>query len=120
MIPLSLAYEILVSLLLIVTIGYCFVLDRKLKALRNGQDGVRQSIAELVQATIKAETAMHGLHATSAEIQGELDEKMIEARTLARHLTSAPINKLRGDESRGNRDDGPDNGALMGRLKKVG
>lgn len=119
MIPLSLAFEMLVSLLLVVTIGYCFVLDRKLKALRNGQDGVRQSIAELVQATVKAEAAMHGLHATSKEIQDELDEKMIEARTMARHLTSPTIAKLRTKDVQEEREADRES-SLMGRLKKAG
>jgi hypothetical protein len=82
----SLAFEILVSLLLIVTIGYCFQLDRRLKALRTGQDGVRQSITDLVQATIQAEQSVKQLTKTGELVTQELEDRIIEAKSLARKL----------------------------------
>ncbi|MBL4595532.1 MAG: hypothetical protein JKX99_03025 [Robiginitomaculum sp.] len=76
----SLAFEILVSLLLMVTIGYCFVLDRRLKALRSGQDGVRQSIVELVQATLQAEQSVQLLTKTGTQITQDISAKITEAK----------------------------------------
>jgi len=83
----SLAFEILVSLLLVITITYCFILDRRLKALRSGQDGVRQSISDLVQATLQAEQSIHKLTVTAEKVGGELESHIVEAKTLNRSFS---------------------------------
>ena len=83
---LSLGFEILVSILLVITIGYCFILDRRLKALRSGQDGVRQSIQDLVQVSLAAEQSVHRLAKTSEQVTVELQENIIEAKELTGKL----------------------------------
>lgn len=110
----SLAFEILVSVLLIVTIGYCFALDRRLKALRSGQDGVRQSIQDLVQATLQAQQSVHDLTKTGEQITHELEARIVEAKTLTTKLStnSLPIETRRPTETK------PASG-LIDRLKRA-
>jgi len=87
---LSIAFEMLVSLLLVVTIGYCFQLDRRLKALRSGQDGVRESILQLLQATAKAEQSVEALTRTGTTVTTELESRIVEAKILTRKLGAEP------------------------------
>jgi len=97
---LSLGFEILVSILLVITIGYCFILDRRLKALRSGQDGVRQSIQDLVQVSLSAEQSVHRLAKTSEQVTEELQASIIEAKALTGKLpagTPKPRDKTRQD-----------------------
>lgn len=77
----------LVAILLIVTIFYCLLLDRRLRALRSGQDGLKSVIAELDVATARAERAIGQLSALgSRETQG-LEKAMRDARTLSDELS---------------------------------
>ncbi|MCF6293457.1 MAG: DUF6468 domain-containing protein [Robiginitomaculum sp.] len=92
---LSLGFEILVSILLVITIGYCFILDRRLKALRSGQDGVRQSIQDLVQVSLSAEQSVHRLAKTSEQVTEELQASIIEAKALTGKLPAGML-KARG------------------------
>ncbi|PHR60905.1 MAG: hypothetical protein COA47_06785 [Robiginitomaculum sp.] len=85
---LSIAFEILVSLLLVITIGYCFVLDQRLKALRSGQDGVRQSIVELISATGQAEHSIRLLKETGTTVSQELEAHILEAKALGQKITA--------------------------------
>ena len=47
----GLAIESLVAALLMLTIGYCALLNKRLKLLRNDEQSMRGTIAELVTAT---------------------------------------------------------------------
>lgn len=71
--------EGLVALLLIVTIGYCMVLNRRLKRLRADEEVLRATITELVQATGIAERAITGFRETAGECDRNLSHKLKQA-----------------------------------------
>ena len=49
--PLGLIVETAVAVLLALTIGYCVVLNHRLKRLHADRDTLRKMVADLVQAT---------------------------------------------------------------------
>src|SRR4051794_41872586 len=61
---LGIAIESLVAALLIVTIGYCMLLNKRLKRLKADEHSLRATIAELITATEIAERAIGGLKHT--------------------------------------------------------
>jgi len=82
----TLAIEGLLIFLLVITICYCFILDRRLKVLRAGQNDLRKVIADLSQTTRTAQEAVAGLKATADDVDQKLSAKLNEARTLTSHL----------------------------------
>ena len=48
---LGIAIESLVALLLVVTIGYCMLLNARLKRLKADENSLKATIAELITAT---------------------------------------------------------------------
>lgn len=85
--PFSTVLEIIVCLFLAATIAYCAVLDRKLRAMRAGQDGMRELVGELNAATQRAAGAIDGLKRASEESGEELAERIRRARGLADELS---------------------------------
>ncbi|MBX3505880.1 MAG: hypothetical protein KF895_10415 [Parvibaculum sp.] len=85
--PFSTVLEIVVCLFLAATIAYCAILDRKLRAMRAGQDGMRELVAELNAATQRAVGAIDGLKRASEESGEELAERIRRARGLADELS---------------------------------
>ena len=85
--PFSTVLEIIVCLFLGATIAYCAVLDRKLRAMRAGQDGMRELVSELNAATQRAVGAIDGLKRASEESGEELAERIRRARGLADELS---------------------------------
>lgn len=83
----SLAIECLVALLLLITIGYCVVLNRRLKRLRDDEQALKGTIGELVTATEIAERAVRGLRATVAEAESSLGERIGQARQAAEDIS---------------------------------
>jgi hypothetical protein len=75
----SLATEGLVALLLAVTIGYCALLNRRLKRLKADESGLRKTITELVMATEIAERAINGLKHAAVECDKTLAKRVREA-----------------------------------------
>jgi hypothetical protein len=71
--------ETLVCVLLATTIGWCVVLDRRLKKLKADEHTMRRTIVDLVGATERAERAIAGLRG----IVTDCDE------TIAAHLRDA-------------------------------
>ena len=69
---LSLIIELIVSLLLVVTISYCFIVNRKLTALRADQSGLRQVIGELNRSAERAERAIAQMRQTAQAVDGEI------------------------------------------------
>ena len=61
----GLVIESLVAVLLLLTIGYCMLLNRRLKRLRADEQSMRAMIAELITATEIAERAIGGLKVTT-------------------------------------------------------
>ncbi len=87
MIPsLGIIVEALVSLLLLLTIGYCIVLERRLKRFRADEEDLRATIAELVTATEIAERAIIGLKATASECDKSLTHRLRQAEKLTDDL----------------------------------
>jgi hypothetical protein len=77
------AIETLVAALLMITIGYCIVLNRRLKRLRTDERALRQMIAELVGATETAERAIAGLRLTVEDSDRTLGERLRSAERLS-------------------------------------
>jgi len=76
--------ESLVSVLLLVTIGYCVLLDRKLQRLRADESQMRQTVVDLGLATERAERAIDGLRKTLADCDQSLAERLrVAERTTA-------------------------------------
>jgi hypothetical protein len=83
---LSSAIELTLTALLAVTLVYCIVLERRLAALRKGQDGLKGTIAELNAAIGAAGASMRALKTSAAEAAEQLDGKLGRARALADEL----------------------------------
>jgi Domain of unknown function (DUF6468) len=71
--------EILVAILLVLTIGYCMLLNRRLKLLKSEEDSLRATISELVTATEIAERAIAGLKLTVEECELGLGARLRSA-----------------------------------------
>ncbi|HVP86309.1 MAG TPA: DUF6468 domain-containing protein [Rhizomicrobium sp.] len=83
---LTLVVELILTALLAATLFYCIVLERKLAALRSGQDGLKKTLASLNAAVAAASTSMVTLKSTAGEITQILDERLGHARGLADEL----------------------------------
>jgi hypothetical protein len=82
---LGLVIEGMVALLLLLTIGYCMVLNQRLKRLRTDEGSLRAMIGELVAAAEKAERAIGGLKQTVQESDHTLGDRI----RVAEHLAAA-------------------------------
>lgn len=82
----GLVIESLVAVLLVVTIWYCTLLNRRLKLLRNDEQSMRGTIAELVTATEIAERAIGGLKITVRECDENLGSQLSTGAELAMKL----------------------------------
>ena len=83
---LSVIIELIVALLLVVTISYCFVVNRKLAALRTDQTGLRQVVAELNRSTERAEKAIVEMRRTAHTVEGEMASHFEAARQVRDEL----------------------------------
>ncbi len=90
--PLGLMIETLVAVLLMVTIGYCVILNSRLKRLRADEESLRATISELITASEIAERAILGLKATAGEADHTLGQRLVEAEQLS-HDLNAQIEK---------------------------
>jgi hypothetical protein len=68
--------EMLVAILLLFTIGYCVVLNNRLKRLKADEQTLKATIAELITATEIAERAVAGLKTTAHECDRSLGERL--------------------------------------------
>ena len=75
----GLIVEMLVAILLMLTIAYCMVLNRRLKRLKADEHLLRATISELVTATDIAERAIAGLKLTVRECDLGLGERLRSA-----------------------------------------
>jgi Domain of unknown function (DUF6468) len=78
--------EALVAILLLVTIGYCTVLNNRLKRLKADERVLKATIAELITATEMAERAVAGLRTTARECESTLGERMMAAEQCCAEL----------------------------------
>lgn len=72
----GLVIEGMVSMLLLLTIGYCFVLNSKLRRLKADEQALKATIAELITATEIAERAIAGLKVTVRECDQTIGERL--------------------------------------------
>jgi F0F1-type ATP synthase membrane subunit b/b' len=84
--PITLVIEVVLAVMLAVCLYYFWRLDRKLAALRTGQDGVIAAAAELAQATAQAEQAVRSLRATAQDAGRDLQARINDARATADRL----------------------------------
>ncbi|GAB1716671.1 MAG: hypothetical protein NTAFB05_17130 [Nitrobacter sp.] len=83
----GLAIESLVAVLLILTIGYCMLLNKRLKRLRADEQSLKATIAELITATEIAERAIGGLKHTVRDVNENLGNQIVSATELSRQLS---------------------------------
>ncbi|HEY1837268.1 MAG TPA: DUF6468 domain-containing protein [Rhizomicrobium sp.] len=83
----ALFVEILLSALLLATVVYCALLERKLSALRKGQDGLAETIGELNRAIVSASVSMRTLRATADDAGKLLQEQIGKARGMIDELS---------------------------------
>jgi len=82
----GLVIESLVAVLLLLTIGYCMLLNRRLKRLRADEQSMRAMIAELITATEIAERAIGGLKVTVRECDENLGAQLTAGTALSAKL----------------------------------
>lgn len=83
---LGMIIEGLVAILLMLTIGYCMLLNKRLKLLRADEDALRATIAELITATEIAERAIAGLKSAAHDCETGLGERLGRAEILNTEL----------------------------------
>ena len=101
----GIAIEMLVAVLLMLTIGYCVLLNKRLTRLKADEHSLKAVIAELITATEIAERAIGGLKhavrdvnenlgsqlAAATEMSDQLHKQLDEADTVVRRLSRIAI-----------------------------
>src|ERR1700733_3916102 len=83
---LGLAIESLVAVLLLLTIGYCMLLNSRLKRLKADESSLKATIAELITATEIAERAIGGLKHTVRDVNENLGNQLTSASQMSQQL----------------------------------
>jgi hypothetical protein len=83
---LGLMIESLVAVLLVLTITFCLMLNRRLKKLKADEQALKGTISELITATEIAERAIAGLKMTVRDCDQNLSERLRAGESLAREL----------------------------------
>ena len=78
--------ESMVAVLLLFTIWYCMVLNKRLKALKADEHSLKATISELITATEIAERAIGGLKVTVRECDANLGAQLSTATDLTEKL----------------------------------
>ena len=74
------AAELILEVLLAATLCYCIVLERRLAAVRRGQEGLQRMVGELNMAIAGAGTSLRALKAAAGESASSLDDRLKRAR----------------------------------------
>jgi hypothetical protein len=80
------AIESLVAILLMLTIGYCMLLNGRLKRLKADEHSLKATIAELITATEIAERAIGGLKHTVRDVNENLGNQLTSAAQMSLQL----------------------------------
>ena len=72
--------ELGLEMLLALTLVYCVILERRLAAVRKGQEGLSRTIGELNMAISGAGASLRALKAAAGEAALTLDERLKRAR----------------------------------------
>jgi hypothetical protein len=83
---LGIVIESLVAVLLLLTIGYCMLLNARLKRLKADEHSLKATIAELITATEIAERAIGGLKHTVRDVNEHLGSQLAAATQMSAHL----------------------------------
>ena len=78
--------ESLVAILLLLTIGYCMLLNTRLKRLKADEHSLKATIGELITATEIAERAIGGLKHTVRDVNENLGNQLTSAAQLSQQL----------------------------------
>jgi len=93
--PFGVFVESAVSVLLVVTIGYCVVLNERLKRLHADRSALQQMVTDLVRATDLANAAVQELKATAVEADAAHGARIEEAERfgieLANHVAAGQL-----------------------------
>src|ERR1700745_2338668 len=83
---LGIIIESLVAVLLVLTIGYCVLLNARLKRLKADEHSLKAVIAELITATEIAERAIGGLKHTVRDVNENLGSQLAAATHMSEQL----------------------------------
>ncbi|MBB5047526.1 hypothetical protein HNR60_002283 [Rhodopseudomonas rhenobacensis] len=83
---LGIVIESLVAVLLVLTIAYCMLLNKRLKCLKADEHSLKATIGELITATEIAERAIGGLKMTVREVNENLRNQISAAGSLSEQL----------------------------------
>jgi chromosome segregation ATPase len=83
---LGVAIETMVAILLMLTIGYCMLLNRRLKRLKADEHSLKATIAELITATEIAERAIGGLKHAVRDVNENLGSQLASATQMSEQL----------------------------------
>ena len=83
---LGIVIESLVAVLLLLTIGYCILLNNRLKRLKADEHSLKATIGELITATEIAERAIGGLKHTVRDVNEHLGSQLNAASQMSMHL----------------------------------
>ena len=72
--------ELALEILLAFTLIYCVILERRLAAVRKGQEGLSRTIGELNMAISGAGASLRALKSAAGEAAQTLDERLKRAR----------------------------------------
>ena len=78
--------ESLVAMLLLLTIGYCMLLNSRLKRLKADEHSLKATIGELITATEIAERAIGGLKHTVRDVNENLGNQLTSAAQMSQQL----------------------------------
>ncbi len=78
--------ESLVAILLMLTIGYCMLLNTRLKRLKADEHSLKATIGELITATEIAERAIGGLKHTVRDVNENLGNQLTAAAQMSQQL----------------------------------
>ena len=78
--------ESLVAVLLLLTIGYCMLLNSRLKRLKADEHSLKATIGELITATEIAERAIGGLKHTVRDVNENLGNQLTAAAQTSQQL----------------------------------
>jgi hypothetical protein len=82
----GIAIESLVAILLLLTIGYCMLLNSRLKRLKADEHSLKATIGELITATEIAERAIGGLKHTVRDVNENLGDQLTAAAKMSQQL----------------------------------
>jgi chromosome segregation ATPase len=82
----GIAIESLVAILLLLTIGYCMLLNTRLKRLKADEHSLKATIGELITATEIAERAIGGLKHTVRDVNENLGNQLTSAAQMSQQL----------------------------------